>query len=80
MPETHLSAAPPAPTQAAGTLYGALADSLQQRIALGTLRPGHRVPPVRRMGLQRDVSITTALQAYALFESAAALAGFVIFI
>ena len=47
-------------------LYAGLADSLQQLIEQGTLRPGHRVPSVRRMSLQRDVSISTVLQAYTL--------------
>jgi DNA-binding transcriptional MocR family regulator len=50
-------------------LYAGLADSLQQLIEQGTLRPGHRVPSVRRMSLQRDVSISTVLQAYTLLES-----------
>jgi DNA-binding transcriptional MocR family regulator len=50
-------------------LYAGLADSLQQLIEQGTLRPGHRVPSVRRMSLQRDVSISTVLQAYTLLEN-----------
>src|SRR3954462_5161480 len=64
-PTTRPTEAP----SAEGTLYAALADSLQQLVALGTLRPGHRVPSVRRMALQRDVSISTVLQAYTLLES-----------
>jgi len=59
-----LSTAPkPAP------LYAALADSLQHLIELGTLRAGHRVPSVRRMSLQRDVSIATVIQAYTQLEN-----------
>jgi Transcriptional regulators containing a DNA-binding HTH domain and an aminotransferase domain (MocR family) and their eukaryotic orthologs len=50
-------------------LYLALADAVQQLIEQGTLRPGHRVPSVRRMALQRDVSISTVLQAYTVLES-----------
>jgi DNA-binding transcriptional MocR family regulator len=50
-------------------LYVALADSLQQLVEQGTLRPGHRVPSVRRMSLQRDVSISTVLQAYTVLEN-----------
>ncbi len=50
-------------------LYVELADSLQQLVEQGTLRPGHRVPSVRRMALQRDVSISTVLQAYTMLES-----------
>ena len=50
-------------------LYVELADSLQQLVEQGTLRPGHRVPSVRRMALQRDVSISTVLQAYTVLEN-----------
>ncbi|MFT3783182.1 MAG: PLP-dependent aminotransferase family protein [Nibricoccus sp.] len=50
-------------------LYVELADSLQQLIEQGTLRAGHRVPSVRRMALQRDVSISTVLQAYTVLEN-----------
>jgi len=50
-------------------LYVELADSLQQLVEQGTLRAGHRVPSVRRMALQRDVSISTVLQAYTMLEN-----------
>lgn len=50
-------------------LYVELADSLQQLIEQGTLRAGHRIPSVRRMALQRDVSISTVLQAYTVLEN-----------
>lgn len=53
----------------ASPLYVELADSLQQLIEQGTLRAGHRVPSVRRMALQRDVSISTVLQAYTVLEN-----------
>jgi DNA-binding transcriptional MocR family regulator len=52
-----------------GPLYTALADSVQALIADGTLRPGTRVPSVRRMARSRQVSISTVLQAYTLLES-----------
>lgn len=55
---------PPAPP-----LYVELADSLQQLIEQGTLRAGHRIPSVRRMALQRGVSISTVLQAYTVLEN-----------
>ncbi|MBL9189135.1 MAG: PLP-dependent aminotransferase family protein [Opitutaceae bacterium] len=58
-----LSAPAPAP------LYVELARSLEHLIEQGTLRPGHRLPSVRRMALQRDVSISTVLQAYTLLEN-----------
>ncbi len=50
-------------------LYVELADSLQRLIEQGTLRAGHRVPSVRRMALQRVVSISTVLQAYTVLEN-----------
>src|SRR4051812_32146198 len=58
-----LTAPAPAP------LYVELARSLEQLIEQGTLRPGHRLPSVRRMSLQRVVSISTVLQAYTLLEN-----------
>ena len=50
-------------------LYAELAGSLQTLIDQGTLRPGHRVPSVRRMSRQRSVSIATVLQAYTVLEN-----------
>lgn len=50
-------------------LYIELADSLQTLVEQGTLRPGHRVPSVRIMSRQRDVSIATVLQAYTVLEN-----------
>ncbi len=50
-------------------LYVELADSLQSLVEQGTLRPGHRVPSVRIMSRQRDVSIATVLQAYTVLEN-----------
>ncbi len=56
---------PPAPAP----LYVELALSLEHLIEQGTLRPGHRLPSVRRLSLQRDVSISTVLQAYTRLEN-----------
>jgi DNA-binding transcriptional MocR family regulator len=56
-------------TPATAPLYVELARSIEQLIDQGTLRPGHRLPSVRRMSLQRDVSISTVLQAYTLLEN-----------
>ena len=53
----------------AAPLYATLADSLQTLIDQGTLKPGHRIPSVRRMAMQRDVSIATVLQAYSVLEN-----------
>ncbi len=54
---------------ATAPLYVELARSLEQLIDQGTLRPGHRLPSVRRMSLQRVVSISTVLQAYTVLEN-----------
>jgi DNA-binding transcriptional MocR family regulator len=62
-------AAKPARAALDQTLYAELAGSLQSLIEQGTLRPGHRVPSVRRMSLQRGVSIATVLQAYTVLEN-----------
>ena len=60
---------PPALTVLSQPLYAELANSLQSLVEQGTLRPGHRVPSVRRMALQRGVSIATVLQAYTVLEN-----------
>lgn len=56
-------------TPATAPLYVELARSIEHLIEQGTLRAGHRLPSVRRMSLQRDVSISTVLQAYTLLEN-----------
>ena len=48
--------------------YERVADRITQLIHLGTLRPGERIPSVRRISRQEGVSISTALQAYFLLE------------
>ena len=63
------SVAKPALAVLSQPLYAELANSLQSLIEQGTLRPGHRVPSVRRMSLQREVSIATVLQAYTVLEN-----------
>jgi DNA-binding transcriptional MocR family regulator len=61
---------PPAPPAPRSTpLYAELADSVQALVEQGTLRPGHRVPSVRVMARQRDVSVATVVQAYTVLEN-----------
>jgi DNA-binding transcriptional MocR family regulator len=50
-------------------LYEELADDLASLVAKGTLRAGDRLPSVRQLSDQRQVSISTVLQAYLLLES-----------
>jgi len=49
--------------------YERLAADIGELIRTGTLRPGDRVPSVRRMSATRGVSIPTVLQAYRLLEA-----------
>lgn len=51
------------------TLYEEVASRLSSAIATGTLRPGDRLPSVRKLANQQDVSISTVLQAYLHLES-----------
>lgn len=54
-------------------LYEELACQLREMIGSGTLRPGERIPSVRRMARQRRVSVSTVLQAYGLLENERAI-------
>src|SRR6516162_1622431 len=50
-------------------LYQDVAVRISELIEHGTLRPGERVPSVRKYSEQQDVSIATVMQAYRLLES-----------
>ena len=50
------------------TLYQQVADRIRGLIDAGTLRPGDRVPSVRRLSAQMGVSISTVLEAYRMLE------------
>src|SRR5436190_10743874 len=49
-------------------LYKQVALRISELIEHGTLRPGERVPSVRRYSVQQNVSIATVMQAYRLLE------------
>src|SRR5918996_3003746 len=49
-------------------LYEMLADKIASLIDKRTFLPGEKVPSVRRLSLQENVSISTVLQAYVLLE------------
>jgi DNA-binding transcriptional MocR family regulator len=51
-------------------LYHQVADQIHALIRAGTLRPGERVPSVRRLSRQQRVSVATVLQAYQRLEDA----------
>src|SRR4029450_9157847 len=50
-------------------LYEQLGEQITRLIEMGTLRPGERVPSVRRLSAQHQVSISTVTQAYRLLEN-----------
>jgi DNA-binding transcriptional MocR family regulator len=50
-------------------LYMRIADGITQQMAVGALRPGDRVPSLRRLSQQHRVSLSTALQAYLWLET-----------
>ena len=49
-------------------LYQRIAHQLADDIRRGVYRPGERVPSVRKMSMQLNVSHATVLQAYANLE------------
>ena len=49
-------------------LYSRVADRIQELIAAGTLRPGDRIPSVRKLASQMSVSVSTVLEAYRRLE------------
>jgi DNA-binding transcriptional MocR family regulator len=50
-------------------LYEQVANHITKLIDQGTLQPGERVPSIRKLSSQMEVSISTVLQAYMVLES-----------
>lgn len=50
------------------TLYQQLAGEISGLIDRGTLRPGERIPSVRRLSEKKRVSVSTVLEAYRILE------------
>jgi len=50
-------------------LYKQVADKIERLIRAGSLRPGERIPSVRKASVQHAVSMTTAVQAYLELEN-----------
>ena len=50
-------------------LYEEVADEIRAAVDSGALRSGDRLPSVRRMSRQRNVSVSTVLQAYEKLEA-----------
>jgi len=63
----HRMPSTPAPDERA--LYEQIADRIEALIHAGALRPGERVPSVRRASVQQRVSVATVLQAYVVLEN-----------
>jgi DNA-binding transcriptional MocR family regulator len=57
------------------SLYKQVALRISELIQHGTIRPGDRVPSVRRCSEQQGVSIATVLQAYRLLENRGIIEG-----
>lgn len=53
----------------ANTLYDQVAQHIVDAIEGGSLQPGQRVPSVRRLSAQQNVSVSTVLQAYRVLEN-----------
>ncbi len=49
-------------------LYEQIAQKITRSIDIGTLRPGDRIPSVRKLSNREGVSISTVLQAYVFLE------------
>src|SRR5438477_9810271 len=56
-------------------LYRQVALRISELIEHGTLRPGERVPSVRKCSEQQNVSIATVMQAYRLLEDQGIIQG-----
>ena len=58
----------PLSTDKESTLYEQVAERIQALIREGTLKPGDRLPSVRKLKQQLSVSMSTVLEAYRLLE------------
>src|SRR5437899_11805851 len=50
-------------------LYVRIAETFTRQVAAGVLRPGDRVPSLRKLSNEQGVSMSTALQAYLWLEN-----------
>lgn len=55
-------------TERRGRLYDQVANRVARMIATGSLKPGERIPSIRRMSDQMSVAISTVLHAYQILE------------
>src|ERR1700741_3039564 len=50
-------------------LYVRIAEAFTRQVTTGVLRPGDRVPSLRKLSREQGVSLSTALQAYVWLEN-----------
>src|ERR1700730_12912223 len=50
-------------------IYVRIAETFTRQVATGGLRPGDRVPSLRKLSREQGVSLSTALQAYVWLEN-----------
>ena len=61
------------PTRGSAKLYEAVAARIRRLISHGTFKAGDRLPSVRRLSNELQVSVTTVVEAYRLLESQGAI-------
>jgi DNA-binding transcriptional MocR family regulator len=59
----------PKPAKNSAPLYVRIAERFTHQVASGVLRPGERVPSLRKLSKEQGVSLSTALQAYVWLEN-----------
>src|SRR5882724_10251461 len=59
----------PLDAQSNAPLYVRIAEAFTRQVAAGVLRPGDRVPSLRKLSREQGVSLSTALQAYMWLEN-----------
>src|SRR5271167_4489200 len=59
----------PLHTRSRVPLYVRIGETFTRQVATGVLRPGDRVPSLRKLGNEQGVSLSTALQAYLWLEN-----------
>lgn len=49
-------------------IYEQLIDGIQKMIRMGELKPGHSLPPIRKLAGQLEISVNTVARAYMELE------------
>lgn len=51
------------------TIYEELANSIEERIRMGLILAGQKLPSIRELGLKEEVSASSVVEAYELLRS-----------